>query len=152
MPAMQPLNPTDPDIPEPDEVLRRSLRRRLVLIGIGGVVGAAARHGLDVAVGDIGAFPLSTFVENVVGAFLLGVVVVVIEHRSPDHPFRPFVVTGVLGSFTTFSTFAMAVVVLTDDGRVPLAVGYLVATLGVGLAAAALGVTVGRWFPSGGSR
>ena len=104
------------------------LGRPLLLVAVGGVAGSLARYGL----GD--AFPgiWTTFGINVVGAFLLGALVV---RRPPEHWSRPLLGTGVLGGFTTMSGLA----VQTVDASAATAALYLGATLVVGIAGAALG-------------
>jgi len=129
----------------------RSSREAAVLAAIaaGGVLGVLARYGLArlVHVGP-GAFPWATFVTNVSGSFALGVVLVVILRRFPPGTFvRPFVATGFLGAFTTYSTFAVESVVLAKDGAPGLACAYVVASLTVGFAAAWAGISLGRRVP-----
>ena len=77
-----------------------------------------------------GAFPLATFAINVRGCLLIGVVIVVLTERSTGaHPLaRPFLTTGVLGGFTTFSTFATDAEELLRLGHLGSALGYLVGT------------------------
>jgi fluoride exporter len=103
------------------------------------------RHGLLAAFPAYeSAFPFVTLTENVAGAFLLGVVLTALL-RSPvlAARWRPFLATGVLGSFTTFSTLSLQVVELVRDGGVGLAAGYVGASIGAGLFAAAVGVVLG---------
>lgn len=118
----------------------------LVVIAIGGILGAAGRYAIAEAIpGGVDEFPTATFVTNVVGSFLLGLVVVLtIELLPPGRYLRPFLTTGALGAFTTFSTFAVENVLLIDDDRLLLAVTYVVTTIVVGLAAAWAGVAVAR--------
>lgn len=103
-----------------------------VLVALGGVAGAVARHAVDLALGAT----VSTLTVNVVGAFALGLLVT----RVTDVRTQLFVGTGVLSSFTTYSTFAADAVALgTLAGT-----GYVAATYAGGLAAAAAGIAVGR--------
>jgi CrcB protein len=98
-------------------------------VAVGGMLGALARYGLVLALPDLPA----TLAINVAGSFLLGVLVA----RRPDGRWsRPFLGTGVLGGFTTFSALA----VQTVDADLPTAVAYLVATLVLGVGAAWLGL------------
>ena len=97
----------------------------VLLVAVGGVVGALSRYAALVAFPDLAA----TFTINVVGAFLLGVLVV----RAPEgHWSRPLLGAGVLGGFTTMSAVAVQ--------QIPCAA----ATLAIGIAAAALGERVAR--------
>jgi len=118
----------------------------LAAIALGGVIGAAARYAVAeiVPVADDG-FPTATFVVNVVGCFLLGFVVVLsVDRLPPSRYLRPFVATGIMGAFTTFSTFAVETVLLVDRDRAALAVTYVASTLATGLVAAWLGVVAAR--------
>jgi CrcB protein len=100
----------------------------------GGAAGTLARAGLAEALPiQPGAWPWATFAVNIVGALILGWVVVA---RSA---WRPLVGTGFCGALTTFSTFQVQIVVLGDDGHVPLAAAYLAVSVVVGLGAADLG-------------
>jgi fluoride exporter len=83
------------------------LPRVVGVVALGGVIGSLARYGLAEAFPhSVGEFPWATFVTNVVGCFAIGVLLARITPRS--HPLlRPFLGTGILGGFTTFSTFAV---------------------------------------------
>ena len=117
-----------------------------VVIAIGGALGSLARWGLNEAVPHSGrGFPWSTFVENVSGCFVLGVVMVlVLDVWKPRRYTRPFVGIGLLGGFTTFSTYTVDARSLfaADDAQVALV--YLFGTLIVGLLATWIGITLGR--------
>ena len=118
----------------------------LVVIAAGGVIGATARYALAQAVPtpDNG-FPIATLATNVVGSFLLGFVAVVsVDLLAPMRYFRPFFAVGVIGSFTTFSTFAVENVVLVDRGEVLVAAIYVPTMLVTGIAAARLGIEAAR--------
>jgi CrcB protein len=113
---------------------------------LGGVLGALARWGVAEALpSPTGGWPWATLLVNVTGCALIGVLLAVLLARFPAHPWlRPFLVTGVLGGYTTFSTFAVDVVRLVDGGAVGTAVGYLAASVLGGLLAVVAGLTVGR--------
>lgn len=112
-------------------------------MAIGGAVGTGLRLAVDILVphGD-SAFPLSTLVINVVGGFSLGVVVALLWNTAPRWV-RAGLGAGLLGSFTTFSALAVSLVALGSVGEWMIAVGYLVASLALGLAAAAFGLRLG---------
>jgi fluoride exporter len=123
----------------------------IAVVMVGGAVGTAARYGLGQRF-PVGAssFPVVTLAENVAGAALLGLLLTVLAVRDLPQWWRLLLATGVLGSFTTFSTFAAEVVLLVHDGAVVVALAYTTATMALGIAAAAAGVTVAkRWMPSG---
>jgi len=117
----------------------------VLAVGAGGAVGAVMRHAFIVAFpGQTGAFPIVTFAENVVGSFLLGVVLISLL-RAPalGNRWRPFLATGVLGSFTTFSNVSVQLVELAAGGATATAVLYLSLSIAVGLSAAAAGIALG---------
>jgi CrcB protein len=119
-----------------------------VAVLVGGLVGTGLRLGIDALIphGD-DAFPWSTLVINVVGSFALGVLVARVWPLAPAW-LRLGLGTGLLGSFTTFSAMALSLLTLTQHGHVGIAVGYLAASLVLGLAAAALGLRFGHATPT----
>jgi CrcB protein len=138
----------DPDIEVRAPGQRREWTRHrwvLPVIALGGLLGAAARHGLEVAwpVAD-GGFPWATFVANVAGCLLIGALMVQVVEAGGAHPLlRPFLGVGVLGGFTTFSTYAVQTVLLVEE-RPAVAAAYLFGTLAAALLAVAGGVAAAR--------
>jgi CrcB protein len=129
---------SDVDVPPPARI-----RPQVVLaVAAGGALGALARYGVTIALPhDPGRFPWSTLLTNVVGCFLIGVLMVVVVERWTRRPLaRPFLGTGVLGGFTTFSTYVVDTRTMTADGRPALAAAYVVGTLVLGLGAVVLGL------------
>ena len=128
-------------------VRRRSARRAqapvVAVIALGGGIGATARYAASLgwpAAPD--GFPWATFWVNVVGCAVIGVFLVAVTEGRPAHPLlRPFFGTGVLGGFTTFSTYAVDIQRLVEDGRPGTAAAYLAATLCAALAAVWLAAT-----------
>ncbi|MCJ1678848.1 CrcB family protein [Streptomyces sp. APSN-46.1] len=102
--------------------------RVLAAVAAGGAVGASARYGVALLwPAGPGAFPWGTFGVNVAGCALIGVLMVLISEggRSAPHPLvRPFVGVGVLGGFTTFSTYAVEFSGLLDEGEAGTALAY----------------------------
>ncbi|WP_240157515.1 fluoride efflux transporter CrcB [Pseudonocardia broussonetiae] len=115
-------------------------------VAVGGALGALARWGAGLAVtAGPGAFPLATFAVNTAGCLLIGALLVVLTEVVTAHPLaRPFLATGVLGGFTTFSTYAVDVHALLGAGRPGVAAAYLVGTLLAALAATWLGARLAR--------
>ena len=118
----------------------------LAVIAVGGIIGASARYGVSQLVPTpADAFPWATLLTNLSGAFALGVLLVIaVELLAPSRYLRPFAATGVLGGYTTFSTFSVEADVLVKNGRAGLAVAYVAASIAGGLFAAWTGVAVGR--------
>ena len=117
----------------------------LVLLAVfaAGVVGTAARLGLDAVVPTgPGGMPVSTLLINTLGSFLLGCMVATIPHHSPEW-LRAGVTTGLLGSFTTFSALTVATVQLTGSGGLLPAAALLILSVGAGVGAAVVGMTIG---------
>ena len=134
-------------IPRQRVELRRAPWAVLGAISAGGALGALARYGLAAAWPHRpGRFPWATFVTNVSGCLLIGVLMVLVtEVWSAHRLLRPFLGVGVLGGYTTYSSFAVEVVNLVDDGAPVLAAGYVLVSVVGGVAAVALGVlTAGR--------
>jgi fluoride exporter len=125
--------------------------RRLAWIALGGAIGGTARYGLMAALSSgEGRVPWVVFGENVGGAFVLGWVVAVLTHWKRDWDPRPLLCTGILGSFTTFSTLSWDIVQLTLVGTGALGIAYGLASIVAGLSAAALGMGLGdRLRPEG---
>ncbi|WP_327679429.1 fluoride efflux transporter CrcB [Kitasatospora sp. NBC_00458] len=117
----------------------------VAVVAVGGALGASARYGAGLLWPDgPAAFPWTTLLVNVVGCALIGVLLVLVTEGRPVHPLvRPFLGTGVLGGFTTFSTYAVDIRRLVGEGRPGAAAAYLGVTLLAALAAvwAAAGVT-----------
>ena len=112
----------------------------------GGVLGALARWGVGEALPHSpGAWPWATVLVNLTGCLVLGVLLAALFARHPDSRWlRPFLGTGVLGGYTTFSTFAVDAVQLTDAGAAGTAALYVVVSVVGGVLAAAAGVALGR--------
>jgi CrcB protein len=124
-----------------------TLGRELAAVLVGGVVGTGLRLAIDAAVPHTDtSFPLSTLVINSVGAFLLGALVARLWATAPSW-LKAGLGAGLLGSFTTFSAFAVSLVSLTASGEWMTALGYLGLTLVLGLGAAWLGLSLGRSAP-----
>jgi CrcB protein len=125
----------------------RSHQAVVAVVSLGGGVGAVARYGLSQLLPTLpGQFPWATFLTNVLGCFLIGVLTVLVTEVLPAHRLlRPFLGVGVLGGFTTFSTYAVEVLGLLRPGSVPLAFAYLAGTVICALLAAILGVGLTRW-------
>jgi fluoride exporter len=117
-----------------------------VLAALGGALGALARWAIsDALPHSPGAWPGSTLLENLLGCLLIGALLAVLLARYPGSPWlRPFLAVGVLGGFTTYSTFAVDVVRLTGTGHPALAVAYLLASVLGGVVGVVVGLVVGR--------
>lgn len=126
---------------------RRGQASVLAVVAAGGALGTSARYGVSVWLSyPPGAFPWSTFTINVSGCLLIGMLMVLIgEVWSAHRLLRPFLGTGVLGGYTTFSTYTVDAHTLLDGGHARLGFAYLAATLVCALAAVYVGVFLTRW-------
>ncbi|MEO0938893.1 MAG: fluoride efflux transporter CrcB [Pseudomonadota bacterium] len=115
-------------------------------VALGGALGAAARFLLGAAMlratGPT-AFPLPILTANVVGSLLMGIFVVLAAQRGWTHA-APFVMTGLLGGFTTFSAFSLETVTLIERGQTGLAAAYIGASVALSIGALMLGLAIAR--------
>ena len=122
--------------------------RVLLLVGLGGGLGAVARYMMGHAVFRLWpmTFPLGTLVINVLGAVLMGLFAGFISQRggSEAESLRQFVAVGLLGGFTTFSTFSLETVALIERGALAQAGGYVLLSVVVCLIGLYLGLLVSR--------
>jgi CrcB protein len=112
-----------------------------LLVAAGGVLGVLARYGISRLTLHTDALIWSTVGINVLGSFLLGLLV---AGHWFDRDVREALGVGFLGGFTTFSTFSVQVVMDVDAGEPGRAFGYLLASVAGGIAAAAAGYALGR--------
>ena len=121
-------------------------------IGLGSALGGMARHGVSTWMAGRfpGAFPWGTLVVNVLGSFLIGLIASLPESRWPGAAgglMRQFLTIGFLGGFTTFSAFSLQAVSLAQHGRAPVSLLYVLLSVMLCLAGAALGYfcATGSW-------
>src|SRR6478672_1932524 len=132
--------------PRPRSRAHRSRVGLLAALSGGGVLGSLGRYAVGTALPHPnGAFAWSTLLVNVTGSFAMGVLVVWVLSMDRPHPLlRPFLGVGVLGGWTTFSSFALDARTMVTAGHGLLAAAYVVGSVVVGLAAVGLGVTLGE--------
>jgi CrcB protein len=132
--------------PERPAASRQRRPAELAAVAAGGALGAPARYGIALAVTVTpGTFPWGTFWINISGSFTIGLLLAVLLARYPADRFvRPFLATGFLGAYTTYSTFAVETDLLVRNGHGSLAAGYVAASFLGGLAAAWSGLLAGR--------
>lgn len=114
-----------------------------IWVGLGGFIGSVARYAagvLLVGAGN-GRFPVATFLVNVVGCFAIGLAAGILERHAPRFDeLRPFLFSGVLGGFTTFSAFGLETFALIRRGDWTAAMLYAAGSVALGLVAVALGL------------
>lgn len=119
--------------------------QKLLYLALAGGLGALSRYGLAGLVQRLagGSFPLGTFAVNILGCFLFGLVWGVLEHRLGPQ-FRVVVLTGFMGAFTTFSTYAFESATLMQHGQWGWALANLAGQNVLGLALLFAGLALGR--------
>ena len=117
----------------------------LLSVALGGALGASARYLVNIAALRLAGtgFPWATITVNILGSFLMGALVVIFAQKDLTR-LAPFLVTGVLGGFTTFSAFSLDAVALWQRGEVLPAAVYIVGSVSLSLAALLAGMAVAR--------
>lgn len=148
--------PVDSDVPTASHPNQRGPSRHtgllrshwdvLLVIGAGGALGSLARWGVGELLPWSGhEFPWATFLENISGGLALGMLMVLLLDVWPPHRYlRPFLGVGLLGGYTTFSTYMLETRDLLVGGQAVTAFTYLAGTLFIGLAAVWLGIFSAR--------
>ena len=119
----------------------------ILIIGVGGFVGAISRYGMALWIGQRWgrSFPLGTFVVNVSGSFLIGLLMTLIADRFTMNPqWRLLLVVGFLGAYTTFSTFEYETGAMLKDGEWAFAMLNIVLSVVVGFVALKLGEAIAK--------
>lgn len=118
----------------------------VLLVAIGAAVGGVARYLIGGWLASLlGAnFPWGTVFVNVTGSFVIGVVLVLVQGGALPAGARPFVAVGILGGYTTFSTYSYETLKLITDGNYGVAVINVFVQLVLGLIGVYLGVVLGR--------
>ena len=118
-----------------------------LIVFLGAGIGGALRHGVNVGAARLFGydFPFGTFIVNVVGSFVMGLFAGYFAYRAgvPQHV-RLFLTTGVLGGFTTFSSFSLDAALLIERHSFGMAAGYVIGSVAAGLAGLFLGLAVFR--------
>lgn len=122
---------------------------KLIQIGflsLGGVFGVNARYWLGLWVNRWASqqFPWATFLINVTGSFAIGFLTMLLARWLPHQNFRLLVLTGFLGGYTTYSTFAFESLTLWERGERGISIAYMASTVAAGFVAVTLGVVLAR--------
>lgn len=118
-------------------------------VELGGALGAMARYGLNGLVFSMigGRWPLGTLTVNVLGSVAMGIFyVLIVERHIMPGPWREFIMIGLLGGFTTFSTFSLDSLSLWESGHAALAIAYVLASVVFCIAGTLSAITLTRLF------
>ena len=116
------------------------------LVALGGAIGAACRYLMGVGVMRLTGpadFPVAVLSVNVIGSFLMGVFVVAAAQKGLTH-LSPFIMTGILGGFTTFSAFSLEAVTLMERGQIAAAGTYVALSVVLSIGGLMLGLWIAR--------
>ena len=119
----------------------------ILIVGLGSFVGGTLRYMLSIAFNKIARscrFPIGILVVNVLGCFLIGVLYSYFKNRVGESLLPLLLITGVLGGFTTFSTFSLEVLQLYQQNELLKAILYVIVSVGIGILACFLGCIVGN--------
>ena len=120
----------------------------ILLVGIGGALGSIARYSSGVLVGRLWptTFPLATLLVNITGSLIMGLFIGWLARTTPawQADARLFVAVGILGGFTTLSSFSLDTVVLIERGEVGQAVLYVLGSVVISIAALFVGLLIMR--------
>jgi len=119
-----------------------------LLVGAGGALGAMSRHAFSMAIGRFwpGSFPLAILLVNIVGALMMGITIGLLARFMPawQAEARLFLAVGLLGGFTTFSSFSLDTIILIERGELAHAALYVALSVVVCLAGLYLGLLITR--------
>ncbi|GLQ09357.1 putative fluoride ion transporter CrcB [Devosia yakushimensis] len=123
-----------------------------LLVGLGGAIGAISRYGVSILVGRIWphAFPLGTLLINIAGSAAMGLFIGILARTLPpwQQEARLFIAIGILGGFTTFSSFSLDTIALMERGEMLQAGLYVLLSVVVCLIGLYLGLLVTRGSPA----
>lgn len=117
------------------------------VVFLGGGLGAAIRHGINLGVGRLlgGGFPYATFIINVSGSFVMGLMAAWFAFKGDaSQHWRLFLTAGVLGGYTTFSTFSLDAALLYERDQFMLAAIYVIGSVALGLVGLFAGLAIVR--------
>lgn len=118
-----------------------------IVVFLGGGLGAALRHGINIGVARLfgNGFPYATFFINVTGSFVMGLIAAWFAFKGDaSQHWRLFLTTGILGGYTTFSTFSLDAALLYERGQLMLAVVYVTGSVVLGLVGLFAGLAIVR--------
>ncbi|MEO6637354.1 MAG: fluoride efflux transporter CrcB [Ginsengibacter sp.] len=118
----------------------------LLMVGIGSFIGGVCRYLISLLIQNkfLSTFPYGTMAVNVIGCFFIGVVYALSEKGNINVEWRLFLATGILGGFTTFSSFSNETISMMRDGQYWQSFMYVALSLIIGLAATFIGISLSK--------
>ena len=113
--------------------------RNLILVGVGGAIGAILRWAISLAI-PTQSFPWATLIINIIGSFCIGIIFGLVLQQQLSDQGSLFLATGLCGGFTTFSAFSLETVGLLQSGKTAMAMGYVIASVLIGIGMSWLGI------------
>jgi CrcB protein len=126
-------------MPIPETCQLTDMVRNLLLVGLGGAVGAVLRWLISLAI-PTQSFPWATLIINITGSFCIGIIFGLVIQQQLSDQGRLFLATGLCGGFTTFSAFSLETVGLLQSGKTTAALAYVLASVVIGIAMSWLGI------------
>jgi CrcB protein len=122
--------------------------KTIAYIALGGAIGALTRYGVGLFLKpeSTAIFPIHTFVINLTGSFLIGIATYMLTQLSNTAAVQLFVITGILGGFTTFSSFSIESVQLIQQGKFIIAGTYITLSTLLGITMAWIGFSLPKLF------
>jgi fluoride exporter len=117
----------------------------ILLVGFGGAIGTVLRYQVGISITKMkckSAFPIATFIVNIIGSFGLGLLIALHEQELINNWLWSFLGVGFLGAFTTFSTFSYEIIKLISEGKQALGIIYLLLSIVLGITFASIGISV----------
>lgn len=117
----------------------------ILQVALGGAIGSMLRYLTNVGAKQVlgAGYPYGTLIVNIVGSFVMGFLVVLLARKGGNH-LAPFLMTGVLGGFTTFSAFSLDTLTIWERGEPVGALAYVAASVLLSLAAIVMGLALAR--------
>lgn len=117
------------------------MMKEFLIVGAGGAIGSMLRYAGNVLYSHK-SFPVTTFCINIIGSFVIGIVIGYSIKNQPSVNWKLFLATGICGGFTTFSAFSFENLVLLQNGKILTSLLYIAGSVVLGIAAAWLGYKI----------